>query len=326
MELTHPQDRSMLSGMKVIDAQLHEPAITLNWSASDLHTRRQVLTEVLLATMDAVDVDCAVLYPVDLQWAAEVVAKHPHRFAVVPAFAVGGVLRGFTPAGGDSGVDPLSPDADDQIAALAARPGWVGLRLMDVRTMRTPPPGRDAYEQFHRALRTCEVLGVPIFMSTAGALRAPLNLARRYPDVTLIVDHLGIRQPPSFERDTPPFAALPHLLALADQPNIAVKLSGAPTLSERDYPYRDIWPQLRRIVDAFGPDRVMWGSDISRIAGQIGFDVTFPGAADGYAGKHSYAQAIGYLRDCDELTSGEKSWLLFGTAQKVLRWPAVVSP
>jgi L-fuconolactonase len=316
----------MLTGMKVIDAQLHEPAIKLDWSASDLTTRRQVLTEVLLATMDAVGVDCALLYPVDLQWAADVVATHSHRFAVVPAFALGGVIRGFTPVGGNSGIDPVAPDVDAQIAALAARPGWVGLRLMDLRSLPPPPSGRDAYEQFHQALRTCEVLGVPVFMSTAGALLAPLDLARRYPELTLIVDHLGIRQPPSFHRDTPPFVTLPQLLALAEQPNIAVKLSGAPTLSERDYPYRDIWPYLRRIVDAFGADRVMWASDISRIAGQIGFDVTFPGAAAGYAGQHSYAQALGYVRDCDTLTSSEKDWLLSGTAQKIIRWPAAVSP
>ena len=312
----------MLSSMRVIDAQLHEPTIRLDWSASDAATRRRLLTEVELATMDAVGVDCAVLYPVDLEWAAEVVAEHRERFAVVPAFAPGGVLTGFTPTGGNSGIDPLAPDVGDQIEALAARPGWVGLRLMDVRTLPPPAAGQSPYALFDRALRACQTLRVPVFMSTAGALQAPAELTRRHPDLTLVVDHLGIRQPPSFPRDEPPFATLPDLLALAGQPNVAVKLSGAPTLSEQDYPYPDLWPHLRRIVDAFGPDRIMWGSDISRITGQIGFDVTFPAAGDRYPGKHTYAQAAGYLRDCADLTPSEKRWLFGATAQKILGWPA----
>jgi hypothetical protein len=52
---------------------------------------------------------------------------------------------------------------------------------------------------------------------------------------------------------------MPQLLALAKHDNVAVKISGAGTLSHQGYPYPDIWDPLARIFDAFGFDRCMWG-------------------------------------------------------------------
>jgi len=49
-----------------------------------------------------------------------------------------------------------------------------------------------------------------------------------------------------------PFADLPKLLALAAHANIAVKISGACTLSHEPFPYKDLWDPLGRIFDAFG--------------------------------------------------------------------------
>ena len=55
------------------------------------------------------------------------------------------------------------------------------------------------------------------------------------------------------------------MLALARYPNVAVKLSGAPSYSTAPYPYRNIHGYLQRIFDAFGPDRCFWGTDITRM-------------------------------------------------------------
>ena len=48
-------------------------------------------------------------------------------------------------------------------------------------------------------------------------------------------------------------------------PNVAVKLSGAPSYSSEPYPYRNIHQYIRRIFDAFGPQRCFWGTDITRM-------------------------------------------------------------
>ena len=55
------------------------------------------------------------------------------------------------------------------------------------------------------------------------------------------------------------------MLALAKLPNVAVKMSGAPSYSSQPYPYKSIHGYLRQIFEAFGPDRAFWGTDITRM-------------------------------------------------------------
>ena len=67
-------------------------------------------------------------------------------------------------------------------------------------------------------MEACIARGPPIFMSTAGALGGPAEVARRHPELVVIVDHLGMRQNPTFGLDDPPFRDLPALLALPSCP------------------------------------------------------------------------------------------------------------
>ena len=66
-------------------------------------------------------------------------------------------------------------------------------------------------------------------------------------------------------RDEASFANLTQLLALAKHPNIAVKASSAPGYSSEAYPFRNVHPYLRAVFDAFGPRRMFWGTDITRM-------------------------------------------------------------
>ena len=66
-------------------------------------------------------------------------------------------------------------------------------------------------------------------------------------------------------QDDTAFANLPDLLALAQYPTVAIKATGAPSYSSAPYPYRNIHPYLRQIYDAFGPERMFWGTDITRM-------------------------------------------------------------
>jgi hypothetical protein len=59
------------------------------------------------------------------------------------------------------------------------------------------------------------------------------------------------------------FADLQGMVALARFPNVAVKMSGAPTYSSQPYPYTNAHGYLRQIFEAFGPDRAF--TDISRM-------------------------------------------------------------
>ena len=134
----------------------------------------------------------------------------------------------------------------------------------------------------------------------------------------MIVDHLGMRQNPTFGLDDPPFRDLPALLALAELPNVRVKVSGVPTLSAGPYPFADLWESLDQVLAAFGAERLMWGSDISRVMGRAGTIRLAPEGRE-YA-KHTYAEALFYLKHTDRLTADQREWLLGRTAATVLGW------
>ena len=61
------------------------------------------------------------------------------------------------------------------------------------------------------------------------------------------------------------FVHLPELLALAKHPNIAVKATGGPGYADDAYPFKSLQPRYRAIYDAFGPHRMFWGTDITRM-------------------------------------------------------------
>jgi predicted TIM-barrel fold metal-dependent hydrolase len=61
-----------------------------------------------------------------------------------------------------------------------------------------------------------------------------------------------------------PWAELPKVLTLAACKNVAIKITGACTLSREPYPYNDIWDPVCRVIDAFGIDRCLWGTDWTR--------------------------------------------------------------
>ena len=58
---------------------------------------------------------------------------------------------------------------------------------------------------------------------------------------------------------------LPQLLALASHPNVAVKATGQAGYALDPYPFRSIHDALHRVFDAFGPRRMFWGTDITRM-------------------------------------------------------------
>jgi len=72
------------------------------------------------------------------------------------------------------------------------------------------------------------------------------------------------RSPPSAFA-TSAYRFQPELLALAKYPNVAVKATGQAGYAEDEYPFRSLHPHLHRCFDAFGPERMFWGTDITRM-------------------------------------------------------------
>src|SRR5947209_14237386 len=252
-----------------------------------LHGPAEVTGDQMVAAMDAVAVDGAVLvspfsmYRYDASYALEVFAAHPTRFRLVKP------------------VDPTDPTVADTIADWAATKGTVGIRIMLRDEVSTDPadPG------LNRVLAAAAQHSLPVNLLCWGRLEQAAQLAARNPNTRLVIDHLGLQQP--FEPPPPPepFADLPKVLALAAHDNIAIKISGACTLSHEPFPYKDIWDPLGRIFDAFGFDRCMWGTDWTRAVGML-----------------TYEQGVEAFRVTDRLSDSERAALMGGTLTRVYNW------
>jgi L-fuconolactonase len=105
---------------------------------------------------------------------------------------------------------------------------------------------------------------VPVMLLASGQLEQLGDLARRRPGLRLAVDHLGLTGQATDGAVAPEIA---RLVALAELPNVAVKLTAVPCYSTEPYPYPALHPFLTELHAAYGPERLFWGSDLSRLRG-----------------------------------------------------------
>jgi predicted TIM-barrel fold metal-dependent hydrolase len=238
--------------MRIVDAQVHiwganTPARPWRANHHQPHREQALGADELLGHMNEAGVERAVLVPPSWEGdrndlSLEAAAAHPDRFAVMGRF------------------DPDAPDARAVIEGWRKQPGMLGMRF----TFHTPvllPPLVDGRMDW--VWSAAERLGIPI-MLLAHHRHAHLidGVAARHPGLRLVMDHLGLK---NGDKDETAFAELDKLLALAQRPNIAVKASALPTYTDDAWPYRRLHPYVRRVVDAFGPQRTFWGTDWSRL-------------------------------------------------------------
>ena len=89
------------------------------------------------------------------------------------------------------------------------------------------------------------------------------KIADRYPNIRFVIDHMNLFVE---DRGDVVTQAVTTLLPLARHPNIAVKVSALPAHSTEAYPFRDMHPHIERVLQAFGPTRTFWGTDLTRRA------------------------------------------------------------
>ena len=275
--------------MAILDAQVH--AYERNHSGrpwvGTLHGPAEVTGDQMVAAMDSVGVDGAVLvspfsmYRYDASYALEVYHAHPSRFRLVKP------------------VDPTDPAVADTIADWAATKGTVGIRIM----LRDEVSNDPADPGLNRVLAAAARHSLPVNLLCWGRLAQAAQLASRNPNTQLVIDHLGLQQPFEPPPPTQPFAELPRVLALAAHSNIAIKISGACTLSHEAFPYKDIWDPLARIFDAFGFNRCMWGTDWTRAVALL-----------------TYREGVEAFRVTDRLSESDRAALMGDTLARVYNW------
>src|SRR6202030_1817337 len=201
-------------------------------------------------------------------------------------------------------VDPTDPAVLETIADWASTKGTVGIRIFLRDAVSTDP----ADPAINRVLAAAAQHSLPVNVACTGRLDQARQLAARNPNTRMVIDHLGLPQPHEPPPPAEPFAELPKLLALAAHDNVAVKISGACTLSHEVFPYNDIRDPLGRVFDAFGFERCMWGTDWTRAVGML-----------------TYKQGVEAFRVTDRLSSAERAALMGGTLARIYNWNRAAS-
>jgi predicted TIM-barrel fold metal-dependent hydrolase len=216
-----------------------------------------------------------IYYRWDNSYVADTLKKYPRYFH--------GVAR----------VNPEDPAAPDHVSRQVEQ------RFRGVRIS----PAADAAGDWIRGplmpplWKRCHDLKVPMTV-LCSITRIPdvQKLVEKFPDLTVVIDHMAdspVDRPQELEK----------LIALKRYPKVFVKISHTWSLSKQAYPWRDTWDQVKRLHQAFGPRRLMWGTD-------------WP-----VSQKHAtYPQTLAVVRDeMDFLNDDDKSWMLSKTVERV--WP-----
>lgn len=149
---------------------------------------------------------------------------------------------------------PESTDFPAQIERIAANPKVKGLR----RILHTSPDALSQAPIFAENLKRLAAHCLSFDLCVlARQLPLALQIARACPDVQFILDHCGV--PQVKERALDPWRA--GIRTLAAEPNVACKVSGIVAYANTDWTASDLRPFVEHVIESFGWDRVVWGSD-----------------------------------------------------------------
>jgi len=238
--------------MFVVDCQVHIWAPDTPerpWRDSNQKPPRPepLMKEELLREMNGAGVDRAIIVPPSMEGdrndlALEAAAAHPDRFGVM----------------GRINLD--DPENAKLVPTWRDQPGMKGVRLTFKRDWAKAFIFENKADWFWNA---AEEAGLPVMLQvTADTMPGIRKIIEQHPGLKVAIDHLGMVPG---AKDEAAFALLPDVLALAELPNVSVKVSGVPCYSTENYPYRNLHQYVRQAYDAYGPKRMFWGADLTRL-------------------------------------------------------------
>ncbi len=243
------RDSTLVDAHAHVALQWYEPIETLLFHMERNGVGRAVLTQLLGHT--------------DNRYIAACRDAQPDRFATIVA------------------VDEHAPDAIATLTALAAA-GARGVRLRP----GTRSPGDDPLLMWRAAERLGLVVSCP---GTAESFASEdfAALVAALPRLPIVIEHLAAQSAP--DADEPARMARRAAFGLARFPNVYCKVAGLGEFAPRatrgaaDPFVRPIPPLLDEACAAFGPRRLMWGSDFPVVSSREGYANGLSGCRDALA-------------------------------------------
>jgi predicted TIM-barrel fold metal-dependent hydrolase len=197
---------------------------------------------------------------------------------------------------------------DPNVAARMAELKRQGVKALRLRLLE---PWQSDFPDAHPIMRAYQ------FAASERLVICPLTnpdwlpqldrLSARFPGTTVVIDHFARIGVDGFGQ-TPPVPGtikpedVANLVNLARHPRVHVKLSAFYALGRRTPPYDDMLPLIKELLRAYGPERLMWGSDCP-------YQLASP---------HTYRASIALIRDrLDGVSEDDREWLLRKTAERV---------
>jgi len=236
------------TGRQIVDAQVHLwKAESPDWKwvpGARPQLPEPFTIEKLVPMMNEAGVNRVVIVPPSWigdrnDYGIEAVKRYPDRFAVM-------------------GRIPLQdPKSADLLPKWKEQPGMLGVRV----TFNSPTQAAwltDGTADWFWA--AAEKNGIAVMM--LGGKKSEFGrIAEKHPQLTMIMDHMGLTT--DIARSGGTAAAIAELAALARHSNVSVKLSATPAYSAEAYPWRDMTAHIQRLYDSFGPQRCYWGTDVT---------------------------------------------------------------
>ena len=269
---------------KIIDPHVHvwKTGPKFPWAKETTKPPKEDATpEMLIELMKANGVSHTVLvqyigYRWDNSFTLDTLKRYPQYFQ--------GVAR----------VNPNDPAAPDH-ATMLAEQGFKGIRLS---------PSANADGDWIKGplmaplWKRVEQLKLPLLMlTTTPRLPDVEKLIEKYPSLTLVIDHMAdapVGKPEELDK----------LLAFKRYPNVFVKISHTWAVSKQEFPFADTFENVKRLHAAFGPNRLMWGTDWPVCLSHT-----------------TYARTLQIVRDeMKFLNDEDRHWILSKTVERVWKF------
>jgi L-fuconolactonase len=206
-------------------------------------------------------------------------------------------------------LDRDDPDLESVMRVIAGSPHARAFRVLPTRTAEeTQSFATGGYD---RLFALAQDIGLPMCLHAPGKVEHLPPYLKRFPKLQFVVDHIGMPMqrapggPPQGEERVRDPAYFDEVLKLAEHPNVAIKWSHIPyCFGLTQYPFAASRPFLRRAIEAFGVERLMWASDKTVVPSQ------------------TWSTLLDSVRYDPELSDTEKEAILGRTARRVFNWPA----